>query len=182
MSFEEKTVKRTEIYKGRVVHLVKDEVLLPNGLTSERELIFHPGAVGVLASPTPDTMLLVRQYRKALEQETLEIPAGKIEPLEVHQPLEVAQRELEEETGYQAQCWEPLGALYVAPGYSNERIDLFYATDLTQPKDRLVPDEDEFLSVECWEIRRVWQAILNEEILDGKTVCAVQRLMLMHQL
>ena len=101
MDFEEKTLKRTEIYQGPIFKLVKDEVQLPAGKgTAYRDLIFHNGAVAVIALTPEDKMILVKQYRKAIEATSYEIPAGKLEVGENADPKAAALRELEEETGY----------------------------------------------------------------------------------
>ena len=96
--FEEKTLKTTKIFTGNIIDLQVDEVSLPNGKTSKRELVKHPGAVAIIALTSKKELVLVEQYRKPLEMSILEIPAGKIEPNE--EPKITALRELEEETGF----------------------------------------------------------------------------------
>lgn len=103
--FEEKTIQRNEIFHGKIIDVVVDDVSLPNGGTSKRELVFHPGGVAVIALTSENKMLFVRQFRKPLERVILEIPAGKIDPGEGARPDLTGARELEEETGYRAKRW-----------------------------------------------------------------------------
>jgi len=124
--FEEVTINSKYIYKGTILNLRVDEVQLENGRTSSREIIEHKGAVAIVAVDGED-LIMVRQYRKAIEGELLEIPAGKLED---EDPLECAKRELKEETGYSADRWQYVCDFYSTPGFSNERMFLYYATDL----------------------------------------------------
>lgn len=113
MEFEEKTLSSKTIYNGNLVDFVVDTVQLPNGGTSTRELIKHPGAVAIMAITADDKMIFVKQYRKAVEQVLLEIPAGKID-LTDENPIETGRRELEEETGYQAKTFELETSFYTS--------------------------------------------------------------------
>lgn len=173
IEFEEKTIKRTDIFKGKILHVVVDDVKLPNGLEAQRELVFHNGAVAIVAITSDNKMVFVRQYRKALEKTIYEIPAGKIEVGEMN-PLDVAKRELEEETGLQAQNWKNLYDFVVTPGFSNERVHLYEATDLVQVEHPLSQDEDEFLEIHFLTLEEAKEAIVNKKIDDAKTICAVQ--------
>src|SRR5699024_9108365 len=92
--FEEKTINRKEIYHGAIIDVALDDVRLPDGKTAKRELVFHPGGVGIIAFDTADRLLLVKQFRKPLEKVILEIPAGKIDPGEGQEPERTAAREL----------------------------------------------------------------------------------------
>lgn len=111
--YEEKTLKTEEIFNGKILHVQVLEVELPDGKTSKREIIKHPGAVCVLAVTNEHKVVMVEQYRKAAERALIEIPAGKLEPGE--DPLEAAKRELEEETGYACAKLEPVTAFYTSP-------------------------------------------------------------------
>ena len=122
MNFEEKTVQRTEIFKGHIFDVVVDDVQLPDGKISQRELVFHRGAVCVLAVTPEGKMILVKQYRKAIERAIYEIPAGKLELGEEDTLEDAALRELEEETGYSSDKLTLLADFYSAIGFCNERI------------------------------------------------------------
>lgn len=169
---EEKTTNVTKIYDGKIIKLQVEEVELPNGKTSEREIVKHPGAVAIIPVTKEGKLVLVRQYRKALEKVIVEIPAGKLEKGE--EPIDSAQRELEEETSYQAGKLEFLVSFYTSPGFADELIYLYIATGLEQGKAEL--DEDEFLDVIEVTTKEAEEMIKNEMIHDAKTVYAVQYL------
>lgn len=165
----EKTLDSEKIYDGTIIHVRRDRVLLPNGHTSTREIVEHPGGVGILALDKDGTVLLVRQYRYAFGRTLLEIPAGKREPGE--EPFVTARRELREETGVTADSWTPLGALIASPGCYDEVLYLYLAQDLRYGEAD--PDEDEFLSVERMGLEELVCRCMDGEITDAKTVCAV---------
>lgn len=168
--FEERTISSQMIYNGRIVRLVVDDVLLPNGEKSKREVVQHPGAVAVMAVTKENRLVLVRQYRKALEKTTLEIPAGKLEKDE--RPEVCALRELEEETGYRAKTIKPLYSFYTSPGFANEIVHLFWAEELEEGAVHL--DQDEFIELVEYTKDECIAAIEAEEICDAKTILAVQ--------
>ena len=155
------------LYKGRMLRVERDTVLLPNGLQTSREVIRHPGAVGIIALQDQQ-LLLVRQYRYAIAQETLEIPAGKIDPLE--SPHDCAVRELREETGYRGTV-EHISTFYTTPGFTDEVMYLFLARDLVW--DPLAPDEDEFIGVERIPWEEAVQRAQRNEFTDGKTILGI---------
>ena len=169
MDLTEKTLSSEKIYDGAIIHVRRDRVLLPNGPTSTREIVEHPGGVGILALEADGTVLLVRQYRYAFGRTLLEIPAGKREPGE--EPFVTARRELREETGAIAESWTPLGSLIASPGCYDEVLHLYLARGLTFGDTH--PDEDEFLSVRRIPFQELVQRCLSGEIQDGKTVTAV---------
>jgi ADP-ribose pyrophosphatase YjhB (NUDIX family) len=119
MEFEEKTLKSEKIFDGVLLHLVREEVLLPNGKTSVREMIRHPGAVAMIPFTSDGKMVMVRQFRKPLDRTVVEIPAGKLETSDA-EPLLAAIRELEEETDYRAEKWSELTVFYPTPAYLDE--------------------------------------------------------------
>lgn len=174
MEFEEKTLKREEIYQGPIFTLVRDQVELPAGKgTAQRDLIFHNGAVAVIAITPEDKMILVKQYRKAIEATSYEIPAGKLEVGENADPEAAALRELEEETGYTGQL-ELVYDFYSAIGFCNEKIKLYSASHLTKVENPRPQDEDETL--ELFEVSPAEAAALlaSGDICDAKTIMALQ--------
>jgi ADP-ribose pyrophosphatase len=167
----EKTLNSKLVYHGRIMDVYKDDVELSDGTKSVREVVKKPNAVAIVAIKE-DKILMVKQFRYAVGEAMLEIPAGKIDEGET--PLECAKRELEEETGYTAQTWQPLGFAYVSAGFTNEKIHLFLASDLEYKQAK--PDEGEIL--ECYEylLKDVFDMINSGEINDAKTLCALLRL------
>ena len=166
MELEEKTVSSRLIFDGKVVHLYKDTVRLPDGAESVREYVKHIGAVCILPLTDDGEVILERQYRYAVRQILTEIPAGKLDaPGE--DPLEAAKRELREETGATAREMIPLGDYYGSPAILGERIRMFLARGLTF-------GETEFDEDECLEVFRL-PAVLRGEIPDGKTQAAILR-------
>jgi len=166
---EEKTVKSQTIYEGNIIRVQLDQVILPDGGTSQREIVKHPGAVAVVAITDEKKLVLVRQFRKPLEKTILEIPAGKLEPGE--DPRACAFRELEEETGYQAEEMTPLVSFYTSPGFADEIMHLYVANGLR--KGEAQPDQDEFVELVELTLPEAWQRIADGEICDAKTVAAV---------
>lgn len=169
---EEKTLSSQRIYDGQILSLRVDRILLENGQQAVREVIDHQGAAGIVAFDEDGKLLMVRQYRYPVEQELLELPAGKIDPGET--PLQCAARELEEETGYKAQKLIALGRVYPAAAYDVELVHLFYAEGLTPAQQKL--DEDEFLSVEHVDFDEAVRMVLEDEILDSKTQIGILKI------
>lgn len=172
-AFEEKTINRQEIFKGKIIEVALDEVALPMGGTSYRELVFHPGGVGVLAITAENKIVLVKQFRKPLERVILEIPAGKIETHEGRSPRETGARELEEETGYQAETLEHLASMYLSPGFANELLHLYHAKNLKKVDNPLAQDDDEVLEVYELTLLEAKEKIVTQEICDAKTIYAI---------
>ncbi|TMW73686.1 NUDIX hydrolase [Alteribacter natronophilus] len=173
-SLEEKTISRDVIYKGRIIELSVHEVVLPDGKESKREIINHPGAVAVLAVNEDGKLILVKQYRKALEKSIAEIPAGKLEQGE--DPAVCAKRELEEETGYRAGSLEKVMSFYTSPGFADEIVHLYEAKDLAEGSAET--DEDEFVELLEVSFDEAVQLIRDETIHDAKTICAIQHYLL----
>ncbi|MED4400803.1 NUDIX hydrolase [Metabacillus fastidiosus] len=176
----EKTLTSKEIFKGRVIDLYLEEVELPNGKTGTREIIKHPGAVAVIALTDDNKLLMVEQYRKALERALVEIPAGKLEKGE--SPESTAKRELEEETGYTCEKLEKIVSFYTSPGFADELVHLFLAKGLTKSTVAAELDEDEFLDVLEVTLEEAQAMVEDERIYDAKTVYAVQYLQLQQAL
>ena len=172
MELEEKTVSSRLIFDGKVVHLYKDTVRLPDGAESVREYVKHIGAVCILPLTDDGEVILERQYRYAVRQILTEIPAGKL-AAPGEDPLEAAKRELREETGATAREMIPLGDYYGSPAILGERIRMFLAKGLTFGET--VFDEDEFLEVFRLPLDEAEAAVLRGEIPDGKTQAAILR-------
>lgn len=169
--YEEKSVTSTPIYSGKIISLRVDEVILPNGKTSKRELIKHPGAVAVIAITSDDKILLVEQYRKALERSIIEIPAGKLEPGE--EPEVTARRELEEETGFGSQKLTFLQSFATSPGFADEIIHIYVAEELYLLNEKADLDEDEFVDLLEATIEEAEQMMVSGQIFDAKTAFSI---------
>ncbi len=172
MNLIEKQIKQEYAFKGRIISLRTDTALLPNGNTASREVVEHPGGVGVVALTENGEILMVRQYRYPYGEITLEIPAGKRDKGEDVETT--GKRELLEETGATAKTYIPLGELYPTPGYCAEIIWLFAAKDLSFAESQ--PDEDEFLECEKIPLDTAVNMIMNNEIKDAKTIIAILKL------
>lgn len=169
--FEEKTIASERIFTGRVISLKVDDVTLPNGEVGKREIVNHPGAVAVIAVTADNKLLVVEQYRKALERSIIEIPAGKLEPGE--EPVVTARRELEEETGYSCGELTYIQTFATSPGFADEVIHLYLARDLTLLKNAAPLDEDEFVELMAITIEEAEQMMADGRIFDAKTAFAV---------
>lgn len=169
MELTEKTISSEKIFDGRILHIRRDTVELPDGSRSAREVVDHPGGVCVLALDDEGQVLLVRQFRYPYEKVLTEIPAGKLEYGE--DPEKAALRELKEETGAVPGKFQSLGELYPSPGYCGEIIRMYLAQELTFGEAAL--DEDEFLNVERMPFGELAELVLAGEIRDAKTIAAV---------
>jgi len=164
---QEERIGGEVLFEGRMLRVERDMVRLPNGLETSREVVRHPGAVGIIALQDQQ-VLLVRQYRYAIAQKTLEIPAGKLDPQE--SPSDCAVRELREETGYRG-TMEHISTFYTTPGFSDEVMHLFLARDLVW--DPLSPDDDEFIDVERIPWDEAVQRAQQNEFKDAKTILGI---------
>jgi 8-oxo-dGTP pyrophosphatase MutT (NUDIX family) len=161
------TINRSEaLHKGRVFSLVNENYTLENGVTSEMDFIQHPGAAAMIPLLNNQEVVLIRQYRHAIREFIWEIPAGTLDAGE--SPLNCARRELVEETGYSADNWHQLATITPLPGYSDERIHIFIASDLKPAEQHL--DDDEMLNVRPVKFTEALQMIFTGEISDGKTI------------
>jgi len=165
-TFNEKQLTTTKVFEGVLLHVYQDTVLLPSGNCSTREYIKHPGAAVVIPHLGNQQILLIRQYRYPIRQIVLELPAGKIDPGE--SPEMTIQRELAEETGYQANWLKPIVPIHTCVGYSDEVVHLYWADQLT-PASRL-PDADEFIERTACSISDAMNLIQNGQITDAKTI------------
>lgn len=168
MELMEKTVERHVLFEGAIVTLRRDKAQLINGQVVSREVVEHPGGVGILALDGDD-VLLVKQYRYAFSRVLTEIPAGKREPGE--DPFVTAQRELKEEIGATAEAWTDLGALIASPGCYGETLYLFLACELTFGETH--PDADEFLETVRLPFDEAVELCMSGELTDAKTVAAI---------
>lgn len=173
-AFEEKTVKRETLFSGKIIEVALDEVALPQGGIATRELVFHPGGVGIVAITPEEKMLFVRQFRKPLERVILEIPAGKIDPGEGSHPEITGARELEEETGYRPQKMTKLASMYLSPGFANEMLHLYLAEGLEKVENPRAMDEDEVIEVYELTLDEALERLQTGEICDAKTIYALQ--------
>lgn len=171
MNFEEKTLSETKSFDGKFIKASTYDVELANGQKAIREVMHHPGGVVVVAQKDEETILMVKQYRYPIKQVSLELPAGRLEPGE--DPDLAIKRELEEETGYVAKTWKSLGYIYTTPGICDEKLYLYYATDLEFKKQN--PDDGEIIEFYEYKISDVFNLIKTGEINDAKTICALTR-------
>lgn len=165
MELHEDRIGGEHIFSGRVVNLKVDQIRLPNGHTSVREVIEHPGGVTVAALTEQNELLMVRQFRYPFQNVLLELPAGKLEPGE--DPLEAAKREQMEETGTSADVYISLGGSYATPAYCTEQIYLWACRITSMGEQHLDPDE--FLEVEAVPLERAVELVLTNQIPDAKT-------------
>lgn len=162
----EHRVSGSLVYDGKLLKVHRDTVRLPDGTTTEREWVEHPGAVAVIALTDTGELVLERQFRYALGRDMVEIPAGKIDPGE--DPLATARRELREETGYAAAEWTHLATIHLAIGYSNEHIEIYLARRLSHEGAAL--DDEEFLEVFTLPLATALEWVREGKITDSKTV------------
>ncbi len=168
---EEKCLARRVVYTGKSYEFFVDQVELPDGTETVREMVKHPGGVAILAIDEAGRLLMEEQYRYAIEQTFTEIPAGKMDKIPGETPEEAARRELREETGRTADNWEYLGKIYPSPGIVSEVLYLYLATGLREAEREL--DSDEFIAVKLVDLETVKKMIADGEISDCKTIAAV---------
>ena len=168
MDLSEKMVSSQTIFEGKIIKVMKDQAQLPDGSMANREVVAHPGGVCVLALDEDRNVTLVKQFRYPIQQQLVELPAGKLEYGEEHYPAAV--RELSEETGLEAAEWTYLGYMLSSPGFCTERIHMYLARGLTRQKQHL--DEDEFLDVLAVPFEKLAEQVMDGTITDGKTVAA----------
>ncbi|WP_416827104.1 NUDIX hydrolase [Ectobacillus polymachus] len=174
--FEERTTHTTPIFSGRVIQVQVDDVVLPDGKASTRELVKHPGAVAIIAVTDSGKIVLVEQYRKALEKMLVEIPAGKLEKGE--EPKDCAIRELDEETGYSCKEMRLITSFYTSPGFSDEIVYLYEAIGLEKKETKASLDEDEFVELLEVTLEEAMELMKEQRIHDSKTFMALQYLQL----
>ncbi len=173
MNFEEKTVNKNYVFRGRIINVRCDDAVLPDGTPCKREIVEHGGGAAVLYI-REGAVLLVKQFRYAYGEELYEIPAGKLEKGE--DPALTAARELEEEAGLIPERMEHLYTLYPTPGYTNEKIYIYRAEGVRQGSVHL--DEGEFLTSAFYPVATAKEMIERGEIKDAKTIVAIQHVLL----
>lgn len=173
MNLTEKTVKQNVVFEGKIIRVRCDDAELPDGKPCKREVVDHAGGASVLYV-REGKVLLVRQFRYPYMEETLEIPAGKLNPGE--DPAQTAARELAEETGWQPASVEHMFTIYPTPGYSAEKIYIYRAHGVRE--GQVHPDEDEFVTAAFYPVDEVLSMIERGEIKDAKTIIAVMSLRL----
>ncbi|WP_295893975.1 NUDIX hydrolase [uncultured Vibrio sp.] len=163
------------IHTWKQISLIEEDIRLPNGQHISHTTISHPGAAVILPINKQNEVILVNQFRPSLKKWLLELPAGTIESGE--QPIECAQRELEEETGYSAEEWYPLGQVTPLAGFCDEIQHLFVAKGLNKTQ-RFDCDEDEIIEVVSMPIEKIQQLIANDTLTDAKTIACLSKAIL----
>ena len=166
MDYTEKTLSREEIYNGKIIRVRRDQAEMPDGSVAPREVVEHPGGVGIALEDGDGTFFLVTQWRYAQEQVTLDFPAGKREPGE--DPFVTGQREIIEETGYEGTDWYYLGHIFPTPAYDMEVIELYYARKGAFRGQHL--DRDEYINLKKYTLEELTDMVVRREISDAKTV------------
>jgi len=168
----ERRLKSESVYDGHFLKVRRDEIRLPSGQTAQREYIVHPGAVMIVPIADDGQLVIERQHRYPLDRVLLEFPAGKLDPDET--TLHCAQRELREETGFQAREWAYAGRLHNAPAYSNEFIEIWFARGLVAGAQQL--DDGEFIEVHAMAEAALFALAASGELTDAKTLVALLKL------
>src|SRR5215813_9939359 len=170
---EAKLLSSRIVYNGGHIKVREDRVIEPAGHEASREIVVHPGAVCIVARPTPESVILIRQYRHATGRELVEIPAGTLH--EGEDPKECAIRELEEEAGYRAAAMVERGRFWTTPGFTTEFMYLYEATNLT--KTQINPDDDEVIEVDIVPRSKALQMIDDGQIQDAKSILGLLRVL-----
>lgn len=161
------------VYNGKIVKLTRKQIRMTNGKTTVREIVEHPGSVGIVPLQNNDKVILLRQFRLATGSFIWEIPAGTLEKGEL--PEACAKRELEEEAGFECGSLELLFTCYLAPGYSTELMHLYLARDLKKTKQHT--EEDEIITIHEASPNEVLQMIATGDVKDSKTISAISYLL-----
>ena len=170
MSEDVKRMGRELAYQGTVLKVYKDHMKFSNGNTEDWDFIHHDGAAAVIPVMDDGKILMVKQYRNALERDTLEIPAGKLDDPD-EEGIVCASRELKEETGYSSDDLEWLRTIRTTVAFCNERIEVFVARNLIPGEQHL--DEDEFVDVKAYKLEELKEMIFEGKIQDSKTMAAI---------
>lgn len=171
-SHDYRTVASREIFDGRVVRLRVDTLTMPGGGTADREICGHDDAVAVIALDDRDRITLVRQYRHAVGERLLELPAGLCD-VEGEEPVETARRELVEETGLEADSWRPVISIVPSPGFCTERVHVFLATGLREVTRPEAEHEEADMEIERMPFTDAVDAVLDGRIVNGIAVAGI---------
>jgi ADP-ribose pyrophosphatase len=167
-----KLLKRKVVYNGKVFNTIVDDVEYESGNRSIREVAEHPGGAVIFAVFPDKKVILIKQHRYPIDKFIFELPAGKLNPDE--DPLDCAKRELEEETGYKANKWRKLTAIYTTPGFCNEQLHIYMAEHLYPAENGRNLEEGELtMTLEILPLQKAIEMIENQEIVDGKTICGI---------
>jgi ADP-ribose pyrophosphatase len=177
MKTKTKRNRLTPVFKGKIIQLNQEEITLPNGRPACFEIVRHPGASAIVPLKENGNVILIRQYRYAVDDYLLEIPAGTSNPGE--DPAVCAARELEEEIGYKATRWQKLLPIFTAPGFCDEKIHLYLAEGLRQTKQHL--DQDEIIERVEMPLSEAVAKILDGTICDAKSISGLMRVYLRQQ-
>lgn len=169
MDYFEKTIQEERKYTGNIISVNKATVILPNGKQTTRDIVRHPGASVIVPITEDGQLLLVEQYRKPCDMVSLELPAGKLDAGEP--PENCAKRELREETGYIAGNIQKVMSIHSTPGFSDEVLHMYVATQLSESSS--CPDEDEFISCSRYAIPDCIRMIQEGKITDAKTIIGI---------
>ncbi len=162
-------VDTVRVHEGGIINLRIDTLRKSDGLEVIREVVEHNGGVVIAAQPAPDRVLLIRQYRYSIDEELIELPAGRIEKGE--DPFPAARRELQEETGFEAQDWSELSRMFSAPGFCDEILYLYSASGLTFVGKNL--DIDEQTDVMDLSLEEAWKLVVDGKVRDAKTIAGL---------
>lgn len=173
MNLEEKVIGNEPIYDGAIINVEKQTVLLPNGEKGFREVVHHSGAVGVLAITDDNKIILVRQWRAPISKETLEIPAGKLDERDNNDAEHAAIRELNEEIRVKPGNLKLITHFYSSVGFSDEKMMLYWASNLTPVSNELPRDDGEILKLESYSLDEAQDLIKQGKIEDAKTIMAI---------
>lgn len=169
----EDKVATVRVHEGGIINLRIDTLRSVDGLEVVREVVEHNGGVVIAAQPDADRVLLIRQYRYSIDEELIELPAGRIEKGE--DPFPAARRELQEETGFEAKNWQELSRMFSAPGFCDEILYLYRANDLSFVGKNL--DIDEHTDVMDLKLEEAWDLVVQGQIRDAKTIAGLGLLM-----
>lgn len=165
----EKAISTERIYDGKIVRLRRDKVVLPNGRETFREVAEHSSAAVIVAENERGELLMIRQFRYPIGREIIEFPAGLVEPGEG--PIDAANRELQEETGWKAGRLEHITSVYASPGFTTELFEMFHASQLERSK--LEADDDEFITSRFYSREEIEEIVDRGEIIDSKTLLGI---------